>query len=85
MVLLPRSNRHRSEMERQLTHTPHGHILTNAGVWSHDGRWIVYDVRSDPAGDVFDGHRIQTVDTQTGEVRVLYEAVRGAHCGVASV
>ena len=28
--------------ERQITHAPHGHILTNINVWSPDGRWIVY-------------------------------------------
>ena len=48
--------------ERQITHAPHGHILTNVHVWSRDGRRIVYDVRSDPAGEVFDGNRIETVD-----------------------
>ena len=41
-----------------------------------DGRRIVYDVRSDPAGDVFDGDRIETVDVETGEVRVLYESTQ---------
>jgi hypothetical protein len=70
--------------ERQVTHAPHGHILTNTAVWSRDGRRIVYDVRSDPAGDVFDGDRIETVDVDTGEVRVLYRSARGAKCGVAT-
>ncbi len=70
--------------ERQVTHAPDGHILTNAAVWSRDGRRIVYDVRSDPAGDVFDGDRIETVDADTGEVRVLYKSRRGAKCGVAT-
>jgi hypothetical protein len=71
-------------MERQVTFAPHGHILTNCNVWSRDGRRIVYDVRSDPAGDVFDGDRIETVDVETGEVRVLYESRNGARCGVAT-
>ena len=70
--------------ERQVTHAPNGHILTNVNVWSRDGRRIVYDVRSDPAGDVFDGGRIETVDVGTGEVRVLYQSARGAKCGVAT-
>ena len=39
--------------ERQLTHAPHGHVLTNVNVWSPDGRWIVYDVRT--VDSVFDG------------------------------
>jgi hypothetical protein len=53
-------------------------------VWSPDGRRIVYDTRSGPAGNQFDGTRIETVDVETGEVRVLYESRRGAHCGVAT-
>lgn len=71
-------------MERQLTNAVHGHILTNANVWSPDGEWIVYDVRSDPAGAVFDGTRIERVHVPTGRVEVLYESQRGACCGVAS-
>jgi WD40 repeat protein len=70
--------------ERQITFAPHGHILTNAAVWSRDGGRIVYDVRSDPAGEVFDGDRIETVDVETGKVRVLYESSREAKCGVAT-
>ena len=35
---------------RQITTAPHGHLLTNVGVWSPDSRWIVYDVRSTPDG-----------------------------------
>jgi hypothetical protein len=70
--------------ERQITHAPHGHILTNIGAWSHDGAWIVYDVRSDAAGAVFDGQRIERVRADTGEVQVLYEAHRGAHVGVVT-
>jgi hypothetical protein len=71
-------------VERQLTHAPHGHILTNTGVWSPDGAWIIYDIRSDPAGAAFDGTRIERVNVRTGEVQTLYESLRGAHCGVAS-
>jgi len=70
--------------ERQITSARHGHILTNTGVWSPDGEWIVYDTRSDAAGDVFDGNRIEMVHVRTGEVRVLYESRHGAHCGVAT-
>lgn len=69
---------------RQLTFAPHGHILTHCNVWSPDGQWIVYDVRSDPAGSVFDGTRIEEVNVRTGEIRVLYESAEGACCGVAS-
>ena len=71
-------------VERQLTFAPHGHILTNVGVWSPDGRSIVYDIRSDPAGSVFDGTRIESVDVATGKITVLYESRKGASCGIAS-
>lgn len=70
--------------ERQVTRAAHGHILTNTGVWSPDGQWIVYDLRSDAAGDLFDGDRIEMVHVRTGEVRILYTAENGARCGVAT-
>lgn len=69
---------------RQITHAPHGHMLTNVGVWSHDGRWIVYDVRSSVDGSVFDGMRIERVEVETGRVEVLYESGHGACCGVVT-
>lgn len=69
---------------RQITFAPHGHILTNCNVWSRDGRRIVYDVRSDPAGDQFDGERIETVDVDTGEVNRLYQSTEGSRCGVVT-
>jgi hypothetical protein len=70
--------------QKQVTTAPHGHVLTNAAVWSPDGKRLVYDVRSDAAGDRFDGTRIETVDVETGEVKILYESHNGAHCGVAT-
>ncbi len=70
--------------EKQVTRSPCGHILTNAGVWSPDSRWIAYDTRSDAAGDVFDGTRIEAVNVASGDVRVLYEARAGACCGVVT-
>ncbi len=69
--------------EKQITFAPHGHVLTNAGVWSPDSQWIVYDVRSGD-GAVFDGSRIEKVNVNTGEVRLLYESKHGACCGVAT-
>jgi len=71
-------------IERQVTQGPGGRILTNTGVWSPDSEWIVYDTRSDAAGELFDGRRIEIVRVETGEVRVLHEATNGAHCGVAT-
>jgi hypothetical protein len=70
--------------EKQITFAPHGHILTNIGVWSPDSRWIVYDTRSDPTGSVFDGSRIEKVNIETSEVKLLYESRHGAHCGVVT-
>lgn len=68
----------------QLTSAPHGHILTNTAVWSPDSRWIVYDVRSDEAGSVFDGNRIERVDVQTSRCEVLYTSQNEACCGVVT-
>ena len=70
--------------QRQITFAPHGHVLTNANVWSRDSRWIAFDVRSDPAGSRFDGARIAQVDVETGTVRTLYESGDGACCGVVT-
>ena len=70
--------------ERQVTNSPHGHVLTNVGVWSPDGRWIVYDTRSDAAGERFDGTRIEMVNVESGQVVRLYESMDGAHCGVVT-
>ena len=69
---------------RQITRGAGGRILTNIGVWSPDSEWIVYDVRSDPAGENFDGERIEMVHWKSGEVRVLYQARDNAKCGVAT-
>jgi hypothetical protein len=70
--------------EKQITSAPHGHVLTNAGVWSRDGARLVYDVRSARDGSLFDGARIETIDIHTGEIAVLYESKNDACCGVAS-
>lgn len=70
--------------ESQITSGPGGRILTNTGVWSPDGEWIAYDTRSDAAGEVFDGRRIERVNIRTRAVEVLYEAPKGAACGVVT-
>ncbi len=59
--------------ERQITATDYGHILTHRAVWSADSEWLVYDIRSDPSGAVFDGTRIEMVSVKTGEIRILYD------------
>src|SRR5215510_8703155 len=70
--------------EQQITRDRRGHVLTNTRVWSPDGQWIVYDTRSDAAGEVFDGKHIEMVNVRTGKVKPLYESKNGAHCGVAT-
>ena len=60
-------------------------VLTNCNVWSPDSQWIAFDSRSDPAGSVFDGTRIQMVNVETREVRIVYESHNGANCGVVTV
>ncbi len=70
--------------ESQITDRPTGHILTNIKVWSPDGQWIVYDTRSDPGGEKFDASTIEIVNVETREVREIYRARHGAHCGVAT-
>jgi Tol biopolymer transport system component len=71
-------------VEQQVTNAPHGHMLTNTGVWSPDSQWIVYDVRSDAAGDLFDGTKIERVHAETKEVQQLYRSQDGACCGVVT-
>jgi WD40 repeat protein len=69
-----------SYQEKQLTHGPKSRILTNTGVWSSDGEWIVYDTRKVD----FDGDSIEMVNVNSGEVRELYRSKNGAHCGVVT-
>jgi Protein of unknown function (DUF3748)/WD40-like Beta Propeller Repeat len=69
---------------RQITREPYGHVLTNVNVWSPDSQWIVYDVRSDAAGSVFDGTRIERINISTQQVETVYESKNGACCGVAT-
>jgi hypothetical protein len=71
-------------VDTQLTTGRYGHVLTNTSVWSADGKWIVYDVRPDRTGSVFDGDRIERVNVETGQVEVLFEAQNGAKCGVVT-
>jgi Tol biopolymer transport system component len=70
--------------EQQVTHGPGGRILTNTNVWSPDSEWLVYDVRSDREGSVFDGSVIERVRVKTGEVQRLFEAKNAAHVGVVT-
>jgi hypothetical protein len=81
-VVLPHLTDMASEI--QLTSGPGGRVLTNANVWSPDGKWIVYDTRSDRQGSSFDGSTIEMVNVESREIRRLYESRNGAHCGVVT-
>jgi len=70
--------------ETQLTKNPGGHILTNVNCFSPDSQWIVYDVRSDKDGSVFDGTTIEQVNVKTGEAKTLYKSQNGAKCGIVT-
>lgn len=69
---------------RQITFANVGHILTNINVWSPDGEWIVFDLRSDAGGSVFDSDRIERVNVKTGQVQELYKAPGHAKVGVVT-
>ena len=69
-------------IDRRVTDAPHGHILTNANVWSADSRWLCFDARSDAGGTVFDSDVIQAVNVRSGQVKTLYTAPQDAKVGV---
>ncbi|MEO6034630.1 MAG: DUF3748 domain-containing protein [Verrucomicrobiota bacterium] len=83
-LTVPSSILDSSGEEKQVTRGPGGRILTNTRVWSPDGEWIVYDTRSDAAGEGFNGDFVRMVNVRTGEVRDLYQSKNGAHCGVVT-
>jgi hypothetical protein len=70
-------------VDRQVTTAPHGHVLTNAHVWSPDSKWLTFDTRSDAGGAKFDGGSIAAVHVSSEAVRTVYTAVKDAKCGVA--
>lgn len=57
--------------ETQLTFSPNGHFLNNFQCFSLDGKWLVYDIRNHDA-DIGKTGSIEMVNTETGEVKVLY-------------
>jgi hypothetical protein len=67
---------------RRVTSAPNGHILTNAQVWSADGQWIYFDIRSDRHGSIFDGRDIRRVHWKSGSVETIYQAPGDSRCGV---
>ncbi len=69
--------------EKQVTRNRTEHVLTDIGAWSPDSQWLAYDIRSN-SGENFDGSRIEMVNVNSGEVKVLYESRNGARCGVVT-
>ncbi len=74
--------------ETRLTHTPVNKVLTNAGAWTPEGDALVFDTRSTPSGDRFDGTTIERV-TLGGKAEVLFRSgagtdYPGACCGVVT-
>ncbi len=71
-------------VERQITTGEQNHILTNINCWSADGRYILFDTRSDLAGATFDGRSIERVEVASGKVDTLFVAKYGSYCGVVT-
>jgi len=65
---------------RQVTSSPHNHMLDNNDNFSPDDRYIVYDTRETVGPGIENSQSIEIVDLITGEEHVVYaadESVRG--------
>lgn len=51
-------------------------------MWSPDGEWIYFDIRSDRHGSTFDGSEIRRVHWQSGSEEIVYQTRDGSCCGV---
>lgn len=71
-------------IETQLTHEPGGKVLTNIGVWTPDGKWLLYDTRSDTPFSPLDGKQIKMINVVTKEIKTIYEGQNGADCFVVT-
>lgn len=58
--------------ERVLTRSARGHLLHNTGIFSPDGRSIVFDSRDDET-QLARSRSIGVVDVTTGEERIVYQ------------
>ncbi|GAB3025696.1 DUF3748 domain-containing protein [Niabella terrae] len=65
---------------RQLTHQQSGHTLHHNGVFSSDGRWVVFDGRNHDTA-IGQTTEIGMVDIQTGELRVVYRTAHPTEFG----
>ncbi|AHF93669.1 biopolymer transporter Tol [Opitutaceae bacterium TAV5] len=69
--------------EVRLTSGPLSHDITNFGVWSPDGEWIVCDERTE-SSEFTTSRRILRVHAETGAAETLHEAAGGGSCGVVT-
>ncbi|RYD49957.1 MAG: DUF3748 domain-containing protein, partial [Verrucomicrobiaceae bacterium] len=73
--------------ERTLTKTARGHLLHNTGIFSPDGRHIVFDSRNDETQLAL-SRSLGVVDVMTGEERTIYQTgargTQAAGAGAAS-
>ena len=59
--------------EKQITHDlSYHHDLDNNDNFSPDGKWLVYDTRTD-SGGIAESARIEKVNIETGEIKVIYK------------
>ena len=59
--------------EKQITHDlTYNHDLDNNDNFSPDGKWLVYDTRTDDGG-IAASSRIEKVHVETGEIKVLFD------------
>ncbi|MFB2117634.1 DUF3748 domain-containing protein [Parapedobacter sp. 2B3] len=66
--------------ETQLTHAAQGHTIHNTQVFSKDSRWVVYDTRNDDT-QIGSTGSIGMVNTETSEVRLLYQTTNQTEAG----
>jgi WD40 repeat protein len=67
--------------EKQITHDPgYNHDLDNNDNFSPDGKWLVYDTRTDDGG-IAESARIERVNIETGKKQVLFDIKNNAIWG----
>ncbi|MFT4205161.1 MAG: DUF3748 domain-containing protein [Chitinophagaceae bacterium] len=64
----------------QLTHSASGHTLHHNGVFSKDGRWVVYDGRNDDTA-IGQTTTIGVVDLQAGAEKIIYRTHNSSEYG----
>lgn len=70
-----------SHCQKQITHDlTYHHDLDNNDNFSPDGKWLVYDTRTDDGG-IAESARIERVNIETGEKQVLFDIPNNAIWG----